>query len=415
MKLVYSFNINQDSRLEEMFKISKDLYNQALWEIRTTLERDKKWLFYYDLVPIMMTKENLEGEINYKKLKAQVSQQVLMLLDKNVKSYIKSIKDYSKNKSKYKGVPKLPSYKKDKNLISYSNQSSRIKEGYIILGKDLKISIPQWNKYKDLLSTYTQIRILPKKGYIKVEVVYEKEIENKDLDYNQYGSIDLGISNLVTLISNQGARILSGNQIKSINQYFNKELSRLKSIKDKQNLKTTKRIRELYEKRENTIKDLFHKVSRWIVNFLIESKIGNLVIGYNKNWKDSISLGTKFNQTFIGIPYLRLLDYLDYKCKMVGIKLIKTEESYTSKCDGLAREEIKKHEVYLGKRIKRGLFQSSTGSLLSADVNGALNILRKVLDDSYVSGIINSGLLFNPIRIRDLRSLCFLLKNQNNF
>jgi putative transposase len=300
-----------------------------------------------------------------------------MTLDKDIKSYIKSIKDYSKNKSKYKGCPKLPNYKKDHNILIYTNQCSNIKEGYIHLSKTLKIYIPQWSKYKENLSTFKQIRIIPKKNYIKIEIIYDKDIVNSELNSNEYSSIDLGINNLVTLItSNDCPLLFNGKQIKSINQLFNKKLSKLQGIKDKQGIKkTTKNINKLYEKRENLINDLFHKISRFIVNYLIKNKIGNLIIGYNKNWKDSISLGRKNNQSFVHIPYLKLMSYLKYKCKSVGINLIENEESYTSKCDSLSLEKIGKHDSYSGRRIKRGLFQSSIRRLINADVNGSLNIL----------------------------------------
>jgi len=418
MKLVYSFNINNDNNILDLCKISKNLYNQALYEINTNL-KDNKFLFYNDLNKIMISKFNLENQINYKLLKAQISQQILMLLDKNIKSYYKSIKDYKINPHKYKGKPKLPKYKKKYNLLIYTNQCSQIKNSYIILSKDLKICIPQWNKYKNSIKSYNQIRIIPKLNYIKIEIVYNKDIENNNLDYNNYSSIDLGINNLVTLISNNNLKplLISGKQIKSINQYFNKQLSKLQSIKDKQKIKgLTNKIKILYEKRENIIKDLFHKISRFIINYLVKNKIGTLIIGYNKGWKDSIALGRKTNQKFVQIPYLRLIDYLKYKSELIGIKLILNEESYTSKCDGLSLEKISKHDNYSGKRIKRGLFQSNKGVLINADINGALNILRKVVGDSQTSifEIINSGLLFNPIKIRDLfnmNNLNFLLKN----
>jgi putative transposase len=267
MRLTYSYKINTDNNLLQLCKYSKDLYNQALYKINDNLKINDKFLFYNDLNKIMQKEYNLENEINYKKLKAQVSQQILMTLDKDIKSYIKSIKDYSKNKSKYKGCPKLPNYKKDHNILIYTNQCSNIKEGYIHLSKTLKIYIPQWSKYKENLSTFKQIRIIPKKNYIKIEIIYDKDIVNSELNSNEYSSIDLGINNLVTLItSNDCPLLFNGKQIKSINQLFNKKLSKLQGIKDKQGIKkTTKNINKLYEKRENLINDLFHKISRFIV------------------------------------------------------------------------------------------------------------------------------------------------------
>ena len=153
-------------------------------------------------------------------------------------------------------------------------------------------------------------------------------------------------------------------------------------------------------KRVNIINDLFHKISRYIVRLLVSKGIGNLVVGYNKRWKDSINIGIRNNQTFVSIPYETLIKYLSHKCEMCGIKIHVHEESYSSRCDSLSLEEIGKHSEYLGTRIKRGLFQSSQGKLINADVNGAINILRKVIGDSQqVIEIINSGRLFRPTRI----------------
>ncbi|MBQ3944143.1 MAG: transposase [Alphaproteobacteria bacterium] len=236
---------------------------------------------------------------------------------------------------------------------------------------------------------------------IIVEIIYLCDnVQNTDLDYDRYSSIDLGLDNLVTLVmDNEQPLLFNGRQVKSKNQYFNKRLSRLKSeLGDKQ--RTSKQIRRLYVKRDNQMKDLFHKASRKIVNLLAENKVGNLVVGYNKGWKDSINIGRRNNQAFVAVPYERLIGYIKYKCEMCGIKVIVNEESYTSKCDALALECIDKHDEYMGKRVKRGLYQSSTGRLINADVNGAINIMRKVVGDSeYVTRIIGSGRLFRPIRV----------------
>ena len=182
---------------------------------------------------------------------------------------------------------------------------------------------------------------------------------------------------------------------------MNKTVEKYKSeldIKNKQ--KTSKRLKQIYSKRNARIEDYLHKVSRSIVNNAIKYNIGTVVVGYNKGWKDSINIGKRNNQTFVQIPFSSLLHKLEYKCKQCGIEFIKNEESYTSKCDALAMEKICKHDVYSGKRIKRGLFQSSCGKVINADVNGSLNILRKVVGDSndVIQRIINSGRLFRPLK-----------------
>ena len=409
MRLVYKFNIKQNNKILELCKISKNLYNQALYLVKTELKTNNRWLNYSYLNKELQTLQNLDGDINYKLLKAQVAQQCLRTLDKNLGNYVKSIKDYSKNKSKYKGCPRFPKYKQDVNQLIYTNQCCSIKDdGYLYLDKKTKIKIPQFEKYQTKFKSFQQVRVIPKLNKsFEIEIVYIDNTEyNIELDNNLYASIDLGINNIATMIlPNEKQILFNGRQIKAKNQYFNKQISRFKSELTN-NKKTSKQIQELYSKHNNQLSDIFHKLSNMIVNKLIENKIGNIVVGYNKGWKDSINIGKRNNQTFVQISYDMLLNYLKYKCDMYGINLVINEESYTSKCDGLALEEINKHENYLGKRVKRGLFQSSTGKLINADVNGSLNILRKVIGDSeIITRIINSGWLFQPLRVNVLTKL----------
>ena len=200
--------------------------------------------------------------------------------------------------------------------------------------------------------------------------------------------------------SQQASQYFRSNAIKLYyNQHFNKTLSHLQSIKDQQGIKrSTRRIIRMYDKRDRYFEDAFQKVSRQIVDMLVEKKIGRLIVGYNAGWKQESDMGKRNNQKFVQMPFARLASYLRYKCEMVGIDFVEHEESYTSKCDALALEPIGKHEQYLGRRTKRGLFRSSIGKLINADHNGALNIMRKVVGDSYVSRIVNSGHSLCPVR-----------------
>lgn len=402
MNLIYSFYIPQTEQLVKLCKVSNNLYNQALYLFRQALKNEDRWLWYADMDKLMKATPNLEGEINYRLLKAQVSQQILKVMEKNVKAYCKAIKDFKAHPAKYKAMPQLPSFRKRGSLFNlyYSNQSARIKDGMIRLAKNLIIPIPQWDKYKERIQNFQQVRILPSGKKLKVEIVYRQEVKDADLDKSKYASIDLGIDNLATMVTDKGSFLYSGKFLKSYNGNFNRQLAKLQSIKDKQGIKkATKRMQNLYEKRDRYFEDAFHKYSRMIVNHLIENRIGNLVVGYNTGWKQSVNIGKRNNQKFVQIPFARLASYLKYKCRMAGIRFVENEESYTSKCDALAKEEIGKHESYLGKRVKRGLFRSSTGRYINADVNGAVNILRKVVGDSdCISQITGSGRLLRPIR-----------------
>lgn len=408
MRLVYRFNIGKDEEISKLCKVSNNLYNQALYVFRETLKNESKWLSYFELDKILKNTKNLDGKINYRLLKAQCSQQVLKLLDNNIKSYYRSIQDYKKHPNKYKEKPGLPKYRKrgsEFNLY-YPNQSCIIRNGKIILSKKLFVDIPQYEKYSGLLENFKQVRILPNYAGYRIEVIYEVEdIEIPKSKEEKIASIDLGIDNLATLVSEDFTYLFSGKFVKSYNKLFNKTLAKLNSIKDLQKIKgITKRIKKLYYDREQYIEDVFHKISRKIINLLTNSGITKLIVGYNKGWKQGVNMEKRNNQKFTQIPFARLISYLEYKCELAGIEIVTHEESYTSKCDSLAFEAIGKHENYLGKRKKRGLYQSSTGKLINADVNGALNIMRKVVDDSsnYVQRIIDRGLLFNPVRIKSV-------------
>lgn len=165
---------------------------------------------------------------------------------------------------------------------------------------------------------------------------------------------------------------------------------------------TSKRLRWLNNRRNLWIEDKIHKISKYIIDFCAKHNIGTIIIGLNKGWKDEIKLGKRLNQKFVEIPFSKLINKISYKGKLIGVDVQTTEESYTSKVDHLAFEPLEKHDVYLGKRVKRGLFQSSVNKILNADINGAIGIGRKVFGNSYVSKIVDSGLAFNPIRVNIL-------------
>jgi IS605 OrfB family transposase len=403
MNLVYKFNMPHSEVLDTMFRTSNNLYNQALYVFRQRLESDGAWLWYADLDKIMKTVLNLEGQCNYRMLKSQCSQQILRVLDRNIKAYCKAIKDWKAHPEKYRGMPKLPDFRKRGGMfnIYYTNQSCSIKDGKLRLSKDLFFNIPQWDKYKDRISNFCQCRLIPEPDSVKVEIIYETEVRPSALDSSRCASIDFGIDNLATMATPEGCEIFSGKFLKSYNVYFNKTLARLQSVKDMQGVKRiTKRIRRMYDRRNRYIDDAFHKISRQIANTLVQQNVGTLAVGYNAGWKNNVCMGRKNNQKFVQIPFARLTSYLKYKCELSGITFVEHEESYTSKCDALALEPICKHEVYFGKRKKRGLFQSSVGKDVNADLNGAWNILRKVVGDSAFLQITDRGRSLRPVRHR---------------
>lgn len=149
-----------------------------------------------------------------------------------------------------------------------------------------------------------------------------------------------------------------------------------------------------------------HLCSKRLVEFCVQHKVQTMVIGYNQGWKESISKKSSHfqNRRFLEVPFYKLIQMLKYKCQKVGIKLILIDEAYSSKCSSLHLEKICQHETYLGTRFM-GYFKSNKG-FLNADINGAINILRKfVKDNTFVKNLINSKHIFNPKRLK-LAEIC---------
>ena len=388
-------HIVKDNRFEDVCHKSGLLYNYVLYQVRQGIFSGN-YLKEYDF----SSKLCRENQFDFRNLPSAVSQQVVKQVFQNIKLWIKLKKDYEKNPSKYASKPKLPGYKRGKkqNMLVFTTSTCRIKNGYIYFVKNIVKPI-KTNIGENRLC---QVRIIPQATCYVVEVIYEKEEIDLQLNKSNILSIDLGLNNLCTCISNVGVKpfIVNGRVIKSFNQWYNKtKAKRMSYIGDKG---TSRYLRFLNNRRSFWIDDKIHKISRWIINFCINNNIGNIVIGLNKGWKQDIDLGKKSNQKFVEIPFSKLIDKISYKGRLIGINVQTTEESYTSKVDHLAFETLEKHDVYLGKRKKRGLFQSSVNKLLNADVNGAIGIGRKVFGDSFVKEIIDSGFAFNPVKVNIL-------------
>lgn len=392
MKLVER-HIVKDNRFEDICFKSGLLYNYVLYLVRQGIF-NKEYLKEYDL----STKLGKENQFDFRNLPTAISQQVISQVFSNIKVWIKSKKDFEKNPSKFRSKPKLPKYKKGKkqNMVVFTTSACRVKkDDRIYFVKN--IVPPIKTKIGD--NKLCQVRIVPQATCYVVEVIYEKKEQDLNLNKDNVLSIDLGLNNLCTCINNVEKQpfIVNGRIMKSFNQWYNKRKAKLMSFAGDKG--TSKRLRRLNNYRNFWIEDHIHKVSRFIINYCVDNNIGSLVVGLNKGWKQEINLGKKTNQKFVEIPFSRLIDKISYKCKLVGISFYLSEESYTSKVDHLAFEELGKHDVYLGKRKKRGLFQSSVNKLINADINGTIGIGRKVFGDSYVSRIIDSGLAFNPIKV----------------
>lgn len=362
--------------LDEMCFRSKNLYNEANYVIRQEFIKNGNYINYYDMNKEFKTHEN------YKLNFSQPSNCTLRRLDKNWKSYFRAIKDWKKHPEKYLGMPRLPNYlPKDgrfpwmipNNLCYYKPEKETV---YI---KCRMVNDYEWKS--KCLGRLIQVRFIPHSGYITMEIVYEIEIENKDLESNRIAAIDIGVDNLITMSNNIGEKplIINGKIIKSINQNYNRQKAKIQSELMKCNGQSwSKKLDSITFKRYQRIKNYMHNTSALIIKWCVEHDIDTLVVGKNDTWKQE----KKGMQNFTFIPYEMLLGQLDYKCKDTGIKYIETNEAYTSGTSYLDDEAPTKENYNKDRRIQRGLFQAKD-MLINADVNGSLQIMRKVFPDSY--------------------------------
>ncbi len=362
--------------LSHLCHLSKNLYNEANYTIKQSLKAQGIWIRYNELY------HQLKRSTNYRQLPAQTSQQTLQLLDKAWKSFFNAIKEWKQHPKKFKKKLRPPKYKKKNGeyVLVFTNQQCRIKNSGVIFPKKVSFGFEVKTRLADT-TELREVRIIPKGvGYV-CEIVYHKVIAPKTPDKTRIAGIDLGVSNIITLVNSIGKKPIvvkdDGRGIKSINQFYQKEKARLQSMYDKQGIQDGSKLKRLRVKCERKSKDYLHKLSRAVVTCCVQHGIGKLVIGYNPEWKQQVDLGTRNNQTFVLIPYMKLIHLIKYKVEEQGIAVELVEESYTSKCSFLDNEAIEHHEQYLGKRIRRGLFRSAQGILINADVNGAGNIIRK--------------------------------------
>ena len=357
----------------------------------------------------------MDTNVTYRALPAKVSQQTLRTLDKNFKSHFQALKRYNKSKEGFTGQPSLPRYKhktKGRSLTIFTAQAisvRNLKEGYVKLsGTEIRIKTDKKAQ---------QARIIPmQNGSYKIEIIYLKE-EPKLIKNKRYAGVDIGLNNLATVVTNCKVRpfIINGKPLKSINQYYNKKLAKLKSelpLLSKDKLSRTgnriqksssKKIAKLTHKRNCKISDYMHKQSRNMVNKLKQANISKVVIGKNKQWKTEINIGSKNNQKFVSIPQAKYIDMVVYKLRLEGIESILREESYTSKCSFLDNEDIEKHDNYCGKRVSRGMFKTASGKRWNADCNGAANILKKEIPNAFSNGI--EVIVVSPIRIKSYKNV----------
>ena len=394
MQLVRQVQFKRSNLLDEIAFLSKNLFNVATYTVRQRFFMDRHWTRYNELWRLLKSHEA------YKKLQetcgSHPPQQVLKQVDRNFKSFFKAIKMWKKEPSIFQGIPRLPHYKRKngRNLVYFTSLQCRLKDGFVLLTRKMeRLGFP---RIKTDLESVKGVRIVPFGDRYNIELIYDYEPRDLYLNEDNVLGIDLGLNNIVTASDNVGNNplIIKGGVVKSINQFYNKQLAKYKSLgKICNNTELTKRILKLHRKRNNKIRDFFHKTSRKVINYCISNDIGTIIVGYNEGWKQKVKIGKKNNQNFVSIPFLKLVRQIEYKSEMVGIKVVRITEEYTSQtCSscGVVRKSNRKY---------RGLYAcKDCGLVLNADVNASRNMIQKGVPESKWLG--DRGCLNHPLVLK---------------
>lgn len=381
--------------LRNLFRLSKNMFNVGLYAVRQHFFEKNEYLKYKENYHVCKSNEN------YKLMGSAAAQQTLKKVDEAFKSFFSLLKTKGQK-------PKIPHYLDKEGFFELSFPQIKIQ-------KNGTYELPMSHAFKRQFGKITipfpinlnpericEIRLIPKYDarYFEIEYVYEIQPVQMELNPDHALAIDFGVDNLATCVTTLGTSfIIDGKRLKSYNHWYNKENARLQSLKDKQGVQSfTKKQIKLVTKRNYRIRDYLNKTARYIINYCLFNAIGKIVVGHNEGWKKSCTMGSLNNQKFVQIPHSQLMNKIKSLCIRYGIEFMKQEEAYTSKASFLDNDLICKSPSFSGERIKRGLYQTSTGIQINADVNGAANILRKSNHKTFWSEVA-MGILTFPLRI----------------
>ena len=398
-EIIYSTDERFDL-IKNLCHLSKNLYNASLYDVRQYYFETKSYRTWQSQAPLFSKNK----QPDYYALQSHLAQQVLMQVGRQFLSFFNNKSNKKKRIPKYKDKNGYNVITFNKVTISRQIDFDEYKQIYTYTlckrSYNLKIKSTKPN-VKMVKFVYDEVNDL-----IKCFKTYEVEQPKLKKDNSRYFSIDPGLNNIVSIYNNIGIRPLlyNGRPIKSINQYYNKTNAKLRSELPN-NIKSSKRLKQLSFKRNNKIDYEMHKISTHIIKEAVKNNISKIIIGNNVGWKNEINIGRRNNQNFVNIPHTKLFNQLLYKGLLNGIEVIFTEESYTSKASFFDKDELpiygeNDNYKFSGKRISRGLYKDSKGNLWNADLNGGGNIMRKVSDKAAYKGIRKTKeLMKRPILI----------------
>lgn len=402
-QMMFSRNKEDDQLTDNEREIIEEV-NKAIPILNSGIDDPKK------LVKVpksgVMSYKLLDGIMKYNKntdylaagLPRQTAQYVLKHAHGDIDNFFKAAKRYKKDPSGFNGKPKPPKYKHKQGACSFdvTNQDAVVKQNkkgnYQLKLPLTTVVLPLGKSIPGVLK---EVHVTPINGTYQISMVFDCDgiaVNDEVLalrDSKRVASVDIGVDNLMTVTNNIGlpSMIITGKHLKAMNQLYNKKIAAIVSdqtTRTGEKFVPTEHYYEITNKRNNQVNNYLFHASKYFIQWYVDNRIDTIVLGKNDGWKQEVNMGRYNNQTFVQIPFAKLIDIIHYEASRAWIKVILQEESYTSKASYLDVDYIptngdeNKHS-FSGKRVKRGLYRAKNGTLINADVNGSANIMRKAL------------------------------------
>jgi putative transposase len=372
------FKPSENDNINILCQESKKLWNSANYMLRQDFFKSIRTKTGPTLTSYRNLYQQMNGSTHFINLPKKSARYILKQLSAEWREFFDNKCDQ-----------RIPKYKRSNEyMIVFSSKQCKIRNGVLKLPKLVGAAKIRTRLKSSTGIDHVEISTLGDKRICKI--VYRVRINKMDIGGNKVIGIDPGERNLITVANNFGAipLIVKGGVIKSINQYYMMKKNELKKIYRATKVQNGARMQKLKKKYHAKIADYLHKLSRRIVDYCRQNNVKTIVVGYNGEWV----------QKKRKMQYDTLVSMLKYKAENVNMNMVIQEESYTSKCSFLDFELIGHHKEYCGKRVSRGIFTSSNGTIINADVNAALNIIRKAVPNAFATdGIEGVGL--HPKRV----------------
>lgn len=385
---ILSVSDTDSNYIGHMCYTASKLWNLCNYEKKNYKHLGMEYPSWYD------QKKRLKDHLWYKSLPSQTAQEVCKDLEEAWRSFFSLLKHKSiKN-------PRPPRYQQKNMPVKYLQNGMRHDPGSdtirLTLSKGLKAYMQNtYGIHQDYLflksrtfqemDAIKQLMLYPaENGRMRIIIIYEIPDVPLLPENGKYLSIDMGLHNLMTCYDSRGCSFIIGKMYLSVCRTFDKAIGHVQSqwgtCQSRKGVaypKGSQHQKRLYVRKNHSVKDYLHKITRWIAQYCKQNDIHTVVLGDITNIRENKNMGHQTNQVFHALPYRKIRLMLQYKLAMYGIRLVLQEESYTSQCPPTAPEVTKRYALP-NARKHRGLYVLN-GAIYNADAVGAYNILKKYL------------------------------------